>query len=85
VAVKNPTAEAEAEVMAKLLVDTGIDLSMLAPICTTQELAPVVRTSDAALAQDRYRGTGIPFIKFGRRVRYLRTDVARYLAANRSG
>ena len=66
-AVKNPTAEAEAEVMARLFVDTGIDLSVLTPICTTQELAPVVRTSDSALAQDRYRGTGIPFIKFGRR------------------
>nr|WP_232425857.1 helix-turn-helix domain-containing protein [Mycobacterium sp. JS623] len=41
-------------------------------------------TTEAALAQDRYRRGGIPYVKFGRRVRYLRADVARYLAANRS-
>ena len=71
--------------LAKLYADTGIDLTALPPIATAAELASVVKTSEAALAQDRYRRQGIPFIKYGRRVRYLRADVARYLAANRSG
>jgi hypothetical protein len=70
--------------LSKLFVDTGIDLSTLPPVITALELAPVMRTTEAALAQDRYRRRGIPYVKFGRRVRYLRTDVARYLAANRN-
>lgn len=74
---------AEAE-LAKLYADTGIDLSMLPPVIKSNELAPVIRSTVDALAQDRYRGVGIPYIKLGRRVRYLRADVARYLAANRS-
>jgi len=73
---------AEAE-LAKLFADTGIDLSGLPPVIKPNELAPVIRTTVDALAQDRYRDTGIPYIKIGRRVRYLRADVARYLVANR--
>jgi hypothetical protein len=71
--------------LTKLYLDTGIDLSTLPPICTPEELAPVIRTTVGALANERYRRVGIPFIKHGRRVRYLRADVARYLAANRTG
>ncbi len=73
---------AEAE-LAKLFTDTGIDLSALGAVIKPQELAPVIRTTVDALAQDRYRRTGIPYIKLGRRVRYLRADVARYLMAHR--
>lgn len=71
--------------LARLFIDTGIDLSTLPAISTSRQLAPVVGTTEAALAQDRYRRCGIPYIKFGRRVRYLRADVARYLMTNRSG
>jgi hypothetical protein len=71
--------------LTNLYADTGIDLSMLPAISTAEELAPVLSTTVSALAQDRYRGRGIRYVKFGRRVRYLRADVARYLAANRSG
>lgn len=70
-------------VLAKLFADTGVDLSALPAIITPEELAPVLRTTVGALAQDRYRRTGVPYTKHGRRVRYLRADVARYLAANR--
>ena len=69
--------------LARLYAQTGVDLSMLGPVVTAEELAPVMRTTANALAQDRYRRAGIPYVKFGRRVRYLRDDVARYLAANR--
>jgi len=77
----------DAEVNAlwsELLAATGIDLAGLSPVVTAQELAPVMKTTEAALAQDRYRREGIPYIKYGKRVRYLRVDVARYLAAHRS-
>jgi hypothetical protein len=74
---------ADAE-LAKLFGETGIDLSACPPGMKPQELAPVIRTTVAALAQDRYRRVGIPYVKLGRRVRYMRADVARYLAANRS-
>jgi hypothetical protein len=70
--------------MTKLYNDTGIDLSPLPAVMTPAELAPVMRTSVGALATDRYRKRGIPFVHYGRRVRYLKVDVARYLAANRT-
>ena len=70
--------------LSRLFIDTGIDLSTLPAIATGRELAPVMGTTEAALAQDRYRRRGIPYTKWGARVRYLRADVARYLAANRS-
>jgi hypothetical protein len=53
-------------------------------IMPAAQLGPIVTLSEGTLAQDRYRGEGIPFVKMGRRVRYLRADVARYLIANRS-
>jgi hypothetical protein len=70
--------------LSRLFIDTGIDLSTIPAIAKARELAPVMGTTEAALAQDRYRRGGIPYVKFGRRVRYLRADVARYLAAHRS-
>jgi hypothetical protein len=75
---------AEAE-LAKLYADTGIDLSVLPAIATPEELAPVIRRSVGALATDRYRNVGIPYIRMGRLIRYVRADVARYLTANRQG
>jgi hypothetical protein len=73
-------ADAELE---QLYADTGIDLSMLPPIAKSEELAAALRCSVGALAQERYRNQGIPYIKMGRRVRYVRAEVARYLMANR--
>jgi hypothetical protein len=78
------TADAE-RALAKLYADTGIDLTSLPSVIKPDELAPVLRTTVGALSQDRYRGTGVPYVKHGKRVRYLRADVARYLSANRSG
>ena len=75
---------AEAE-LTKLYVDTGIDLSQLPPIMTAAILAPALDTTVEALANERYRKTGIPYVKYQKRVRYLRVDVARYLIANRRG
>lgn len=52
-------------------------------VMTAKQLAAELHISVAALAQDRYRGTGIPFVKVGARVRYMREDVEKYLSANR--
>jgi hypothetical protein len=71
--------------LSQLYIDTGIELSTLPAVATARELAPVLATTEAALAQDRYRQAGIPYVKFGRRVRYLRVDVARYLVTHRAG
>ncbi len=74
--------QASAE-LAELYNTTGIDLSMLQPIMTAEQLAAGISVTTGALAQDRYRNQGIPYIKMGRRVRYVRAEVARYLMANR--
>lgn len=68
-----------------LLTEAGIDFTQLPPIATPKQVAAVVQTSEASLAQDRYLGTGIRYVKHGRLVRYLRSDVIAYLVANRSG
>jgi hypothetical protein len=60
-----------------------LDPEVLPPVATPKQVSKVVQTSEAALAQDRYRGKGIPFVKISGRVRYLRQDVLAYLAANR--
>lgn len=72
---------ADAE-LAQLYADTGIDLSMLPPIAKSEEVAKALQSSVGSLAQERYRNQGIPYIKMGRRVRYVRAQVARYLLAN---
>jgi hypothetical protein len=78
-------AESVKSALAELLQQTGIDLSALPPVMSTKELAPALGITSEALAQDRYRGCGIPYVKLGRRVRYLRADVARYLVTHRTG
>ncbi len=42
---------------------------------TPAEAAQYLRTSAAALANHRYRGTGPPYLKFGRRVLYDLRDI----------
>jgi hypothetical protein len=60
-----------------------LDPDVLPPVATPDQIADFVQTTPAALAQDRYRGRGIPFVKIAGRVRYLRKDVLAYLEANR--
>ncbi len=57
----------------------------LPPIATAPQVAAVLQTTVDALAQDRYRRRGVPWVKVGGRVRYLRADVLEFLAANRIG
>ena len=57
---------------------TNLDADIVLP----KELAPVLGTSEAGLAQMRYRGTGPRFVKRGSRVLYRWSDVREYLEAN---
>ena len=68
--------------LSKLFTDNGLDLSVLPPIMTPAELARVLKTTEESLAQDRYRGVGVPYFKHGSRIRYMRADVGRYLLDN---
>ncbi|MCB0925143.1 MAG: helix-turn-helix domain-containing protein [Mycobacterium sp.] len=50
---------------------------------TAKQVAEILHTSEAGLAQMRYRGIGPKFIKAGpRKVIYTRRHVEEYLAAN---
>lgn len=57
----------------------------LPPIAKADQVARVVQMTVDALSQDRYRRRGIPYVKIGGRVRYLREDVLKFLADNRIG
>jgi hypothetical protein len=63
--------------------DRQIPLHLLPPVSTSKHVAAVIGTSEADLSQERYQHKGIPYTKIGRRVRYLRSDVIEFLAANR--
>jgi hypothetical protein len=49
---------------------------------TPAQVAPVLDTTLAGLAQMRYRGTGPRFIKAGKKVLYRWSDIRAYLDAN---
>lgn len=46
------------------------------------DVADWLGISEASLAQDRFRGEGIPFVKIGSRVRYQLDAVLEYIEAN---
>lgn len=73
-----------ADASASLAQDGLIPGGLLPEVSTGKQLATFLQTTEAALAQDRYLKRGVPYVKVGARVRYLRADVLRYLAANRS-
>ncbi|TXI57855.1 MULTISPECIES: hypothetical protein [Mycolicibacter] len=59
-------------------------LDELPEVMTAKQLGEYLQTTEAALAQDRYLGRGVPFVKVtSGRVRYLREDVRAHLHQNR--
>ncbi len=70
--------------LTKLFIETGFDLSAFPVVGDTKDVARLFNTSDDAVVQRRKRGSGPPWVRHGRTVKYLRTDVARYLLANRT-
>lgn len=63
--------------------ERSIPLDALPPVATAVKVAPVIGSTVQALAQDRYMRKGLPYTTIGRRVRYLRPDVIRFLAMHR--
>jgi hypothetical protein len=56
---------------------------VLPEVATPRQAAEFVHSTTQALAQDRYLNRGLPYVKYGGRIRYLRRDVLEYLAHNR--
>lgn len=57
-------------------------ISIDADTATCGQVAAALFTTEAGLAQMRYRGTGPRYIKRGRRVIYRWSDVRAYMDAN---
>jgi predicted DNA-binding transcriptional regulator AlpA len=57
----------------------------LPEVATARQVAELLGVPEASLAQDRYLRKGVPYIKIGKRVRYLRSDVLKYLTSHRFG
>lgn len=51
-------------------------------LLTAKEVADHVGISTESLAQDRFRGEGIPYVKIGSRVRYRLSSLLAYLDEN---
>lgn len=52
-------------------------------ILNSKQTARLVGLSHRTLEQQRLRGRGLPYVKVGRQVRYLRSDIEAYLSSNR--
>jgi hypothetical protein len=57
-------------------------MDSLPALMTTVEVAEFIRASKQSLDQDRYLGRGLPYVRIGRKIRYRREDVLKYLDAN---
>jgi len=73
--------------LAALIADMEktVPTHLLPPVATAKEVANLLGTTEASLAQDRYLNKGLPWTRIGRRVRYLRVDVLKFLVNNRIG
>ena len=52
-------------------------------LCTAEQAAEILQVSTATLAKWRVAGGGPAFIKVGRRVRYMREDIDKWLATRK--
>lgn len=53
----------------------------MSELATAAQVADFLQISEAALAQNRYRGVGPKYIRHGRRIFYRWADVQAYLDA----
>ena len=60
-----------------------VDLGDLPAVMTAEQIGPIFNKSTQQLANERYFGRGLPYVKYGSRDFYLRSDVVAFLAANR--
>ena len=59
------------------------ELDELPELLTSREAARYLRTTTNSMAQDRYLGRGVPYLKLGSRILYAKADVLAFLAAGR--
>ncbi|WP_142278448.1 helix-turn-helix domain-containing protein [Mycobacterium europaeum] len=57
-------------------------MDALPALMTTAEVADLIRASKESLNQDRYLGRGLPYVRIGRKIRYRREDILKYLSDN---
>ncbi len=50
---------------------------------TTKEVAKMIDRAEQTLANDRHKCQGLPYIKIGRSIRYLLTDVNDFMDMHR--
>lgn len=58
------------------------DKSQLPQFLKAKEVADWLGISEQALANDRFRGDGIPFVRIGSRIRYRLADLLQYVEQN---
>lgn len=54
---------------------------MLDPLLSDRDVEKIAKRARSTLQKDRVAGTGIPYVRLGRLVRYRQSDVAAYLDA----
>jgi hypothetical protein len=75
------TRRQKAEVPAKTRAELAQEFNALPPdaLADTPQTAAFLNCSEALLERRRWDGTGIPFLKLGRSVRYRKSAVLAYL------
>jgi hypothetical protein len=56
---------------------------MLDPLLSDRDVERITRRARSTLQKDRVQGSGIPFVRIGRLVRYRQSDVVAFLAPRR--
>jgi len=54
-------------------------------LLTEDEVCEILNLNVSSLQRERCNGTGIPYVKLGRRVRYKIEDIEKYIKANTVG
>lgn len=54
-------------------------------LLTEDEVSKLFNINKHTLQRDRFNGTGIPYVKLGRRVRYKVEDIQKYIERNTIG
>jgi hypothetical protein len=68
----------------RLTIITEYELSPDSALFNQETIAAIRNCSLATIERDRWAGTGIPFVKIGRLVRYRKSDIRRWLEGHPS-
>jgi len=68
----------------RLTLITEYELSPDTALFNQETIAAIRDCSLATIERDRWAGTGIPFVKMGRLVRYRKSDIRRWLESHLS-